>query len=261
MAKEIFVNNKTYPSINAACRDLGYKSSTISQRIRYGYTIEEAFSLDFNKYDKRKQYCNRTAGNKVEYKGREYKSIKVFCKENNCLDKYSTIIAKLNKGYSLEEIMDKHSSIEAAKPIVINYKDKKYNSLMELCRVLNLEKQYAHVRYLYKKGDDINAIIEEAINLSNRTYQVNGKIYYRFKDLAEDYNVHPALLRSQIKYHPQDSIEEILERRKQGSMRKKIIAEGMLEDYQRIINYKSKYGCTLKEAIVKIKQLNEAKNK
>ena len=85
----IIINNKTYSSIKKACTDLDIQYDRVCSRIRNGYTINDAFSLE----DQRK--CIQ-----IDLMGKKFSSILELVNEYNIA--YNTVSRRLQAGLDKE---------------------------------------------------------------------------------------------------------------------------------------------------------------
>ena len=134
----ITVESKTFESIKEACRYYKLNSGTVSQRIREGWSVEEAFELI-----ERKPKFGKT----IIVNGKTFTSIKEACEYYNI--RYNTAIARYSYGWSVEEIFEltKRKS-KGRKPITVD--EKTFKSIKEACRYYKLS--YNTIKTRLRRG-------------------------------------------------------------------------------------------------------------
>lgn len=165
----VVVDGVEYISLSAACRAYGIKNTTISQRLKYGYTIDEAFH--FTGRDKRKFYSktNFDAHNtqSFEYEGREYRSVRQFCKDRGIEKHYEQVVKRKAKGESIEKIINKiHKQCRERK--IVEYEGVKYSSVKEFCEKKDILIQYSGVIKDLNQGLSLEEAYQHAIKVNSQ---------------------------------------------------------------------------------------------
>ncbi len=137
---KVIVNGIIYDSLSAAARAYNLNVTTVDMRIKYGYTIEEAFGLKKRKKpdDKRK----RKKETQFAFNGRTYKSIKEFCKINDLEHQYSSIVQRLSKG---EEFVDIITNLKKREKPVVSFEidGRVWTNYLEFCKYADCVEQYS----------------------------------------------------------------------------------------------------------------------
>lgn len=159
-------NNKIYKSINALYNDNKeyfvnglniQNSNTINNRIRNGWTFEEAVTIPARTTRKT---VKRRKMRPITVHGKKYKSINAAVKANKL--KYATVIERLEKGYSIKKAFSKTKSKRYKPHIKVTLEGVEYENLKKACNVYNVN--YSMVRYRLKK----NWSIEEAFEINKK---------------------------------------------------------------------------------------------
>ena len=146
-------NGKNYKSINALYNDNEeyfknelhiMNGNTLNNRINLGWSFEEAISIPkraIRKIKKKKRM------RPITLKGKKYRSIRSATKDKKV--KYSTVIERLEKGYSLEKAFSKTKSKRYRPHIKITLEGVTYENLKKACIAYNVN--YNKIRYRIKK--------------------------------------------------------------------------------------------------------------
>ena len=140
--KKVVIDGVEYSSIGEAARSRQMNASTVTQRIRAGYTIEEALNPDFKGKPRRRGVSKKIEG---------YKSLKELCRDQNLERKYEQIKARINKGERLENILSSLKSRKEAAPITVY--GKTYKSIAEFCRQNDCVKHGPIMRTRIRNGE------------------------------------------------------------------------------------------------------------
>lgn len=114
-AKPLSVGKKEYPSIKAAAEAHKIPAYRVTQRLKHGWTPEEALGLK-----SRESKVNTTA---ISFKcrGKSYRSVGAFCREFNLTPQH--VSYHMLKGRTPEEILDRHEGKSAKKTGLLSIKD------------------------------------------------------------------------------------------------------------------------------------------
>ena len=146
-------NGKNYKSINALYNDNEeyfknelhiMNGNTLNNRINLGWSFEEAISMPKRAIRKTKK---KKRMRPITLKGKEYRSIRTDVKDKKV--KYSTVIERLEKGYSLEKAFSKTKSNRYRPHIKITLEGVTYENLKKACIAYNVS--YNKIRYRIKK--------------------------------------------------------------------------------------------------------------
>lgn len=172
--REVTVNGKVYRSIAAACRDIGVNVSTITQRMQYGYTLQEAFDFNNSRRSVTRKKGSGSRETHLIFNGREYKSISEFCKKNGLLKHYEQIIKRLQKEEELSDILASlRKRPEKDHSITVNGHE--YANCIELCRANDCIEHYAYFIDKIRKGKDPEEAFMEIKELQKKRIENNDK--------------------------------------------------------------------------------------
>ena len=151
--KEVVVNGVRYLSLSEAARAHNINTSTIQQRMKYGYTLEEAFNFD-NRVKKQRAVKQK---NVFTFNGKEYSSVRAFCKQNGYERQYSNIIKRLNAGEEFVEILMTLNKREPAN-VEFEIEGRKWTSYLEYCKHIGCVDQYANFTKLIRTGLSVEEV-------------------------------------------------------------------------------------------------------
>lgn len=146
-------NGKNYKSINSLYNDNEeyfknelhiMNGNTLNNRINLGWSFEEAVTTPAKAKRKTVKIRKMTS---ISVHGKKYKSINAAVKANKL--KYSTVIERLEKGYSVEKAFSKTKNTKYRPPIKITLEGVTYENLKKACIAYNVN--YNKIRYRIKK--------------------------------------------------------------------------------------------------------------
>lgn len=150
--KPITVRGKRYESLSQACAYYHLNSQNVRQRLKKGWSVEEAFELV-----KRKRNVN---GKEITVNSRTFETTKEACKYFNL--NYNAVMNRLHKGWTLEEAFELVKR-DGVKGTEITVEGKTFISIAEAARYYNLN--------VYMVSQRLNILgwsIEEAFELVPR---------------------------------------------------------------------------------------------
>lgn len=253
--KPVVINGETYPSIKAAADAHGLPSYRVIQRLKHGWSQEEAFGIK-----ERKRKTN-TSAIKVIYDGQEFPSVGAFCRKYSLTPQH--VSYHMKKGRSPEEIVERLTtprnpvkSIQELAPFVVE--GQTFNSASQLARHygMNIPKVTGRLRNGWSAEEAVGLIERGKANKPSQTKSqtqtkkikppvktapknqgtrvlfANGKRYSSIKSAARDLNLdYPTLLKRSKENKPFSVIVAELQGKK-GKVRTsgKLTPEEMIVD-------------------------------
>lgn len=94
---------KIYSSLSAMCRAYGLKANTVRCRLDTGMSIKDALTLPVN--SNRRSINNEHCFRRITVNGKNYNSVAAACKNCGSCFAPSTVITRLNKGWTPEKAL------------------------------------------------------------------------------------------------------------------------------------------------------------
>lgn len=177
-AIKVEYNGVNYSSLRGLCRELDLSYSLIESRIRSGWSLEDAVNKP-----KAISKSRKGNGKPFSYKGKEYRSISSFCKENGLI--YPTVKHRIESGWSFEDAISK-PKIKGNKNVRFKYNGKEYRSISSFCKEHDLS--YSLVRSRLRQGWNF----EDAISKSKQKHigiLYKGRFYKTIAELTNDVGI------------------------------------------------------------------------
>lgn len=133
MSNKIIVNGVAYSSLSEVCRDYGVGYQKVYNRLRSGWSIEEALSKEDNR---------GKSGNTISLNGKEFGSVKEACDFYGI--SYNTVNARIAKGYPLKSAIKMERIENSGKNVVIN--GVTYSSIKEACQAFKISPSIVYQR-------------------------------------------------------------------------------------------------------------------
>ena len=173
---EITINGKTFNSIKEAAKYYKLDPSTVHNRLKSGWTIEEAFKdVDLEE----PKYSNLTVF------GKTFKNIAELSKYYNI--NYNTVYGRLDKGWTVEDAISipvREGS--RGKTVIVNGNE--FISIAEACRYYNLK--YNNVSTRLRHGWSIEEAFELKYRNDNcRLVTLEGKTFKSIAEACRYYNL------------------------------------------------------------------------
>lgn len=173
--KKIKYKGIEYSSIKSLCETYKVSYAMVSQRLKNGFTIEDAIEIPLKKHRN---------GIPVIYKGVQYQSIRSLAHSKNI--PYHVVQMRIKKGIDIETAID--TPVGELMGNQIEFKGKLYPSFSNLCKTYNISSSIALSRL------NMNWSLEKTLTTPVRKTKnkfipeliYNGKKYNSLKELCDD---------------------------------------------------------------------------
>ena len=133
-------------------------------------------------------------GKKVNYRGKEYASIKDVCNEYNV--SYAMVSQRLKNGYTIEKAIETPLK-KLRNGITVIYKGQEYPSIRNLAKCKGIP--YHVVQMRVKKGMSIEKAIDTPVGeLMGNEIKFRDKIYPSFSKLCKEFNIPSSIALSRL---------------------------------------------------------------
>ena len=190
-SKKITVDGKTYSNKKEACEAYKISIHTYTSRVnRLGFSPEDALKTPVKKIN-RTTYKGNIVGKKITINNIDYPSLSAAARAHNIplyvVDQRISI-----HGYSPEEAFNMEGK---SKKITVDGKE--FKSVSEAARFYKKDENQVN-ESVNKEGLTIEQALGIDISHLPNSFEYKGKFYRSRKELAEDFNIKPSLLKARL---------------------------------------------------------------